>query len=129
MKISGDRRQNPRFTVPSMYSKVMVRLLDEEDFTREGHAYDISAGGVRFELDGPIEAGTPIAMRIDLPHSRVERSTEWRDIFAFANVVWVEWDDAPGPYRLAAVFTEFPSIEDAHMLDRRLCAGAYSAAA
>lgn len=129
MKISEDRRLNQRFTLPSMYSRVTVRLTEEADFTREGHAYDISAGGVRFELDEPIEPGSPVAIRIDLPESSVERSTERRGLFAFARVVWVQWDDEPGPYRMAAVFTEFPSAADGLLLEERLYSGRYSMAA
>ncbi len=127
-----DRRRFQRFALPSMYSHVAVRPADSADseaFEWEGHAYDISPGGVRFELDQEIRPGTPVAMRIDLPHTSIERSTERRSVYVFANVVWVEEDDAPGPVRMAAVFTRFEREGDEALLRERLASGRYAAAA
>lgn len=129
MHNSSDRRRHQRFTLPTAYARILVRLLDSDEFEWEGHAYDLSEGGVRFELDRAIEPGTPIAMRIELPHTAVERSTERRSLYAFANVVWMEDDDQPGPVRLAAVFTRFARADDAAALRHRLFSGRYAMAA
>jgi hypothetical protein len=118
-----------RFELPSMYSRIVVRLLDSERFEHEGHAFDISEGGIQFELDRAIEPGTPIAMRIDLPRAAVERSSERRSIFVFANVVWLEDEDEPGPVRMAAVFTRFARAGDQELLRRRITSGRYALAA
>ena len=129
MNQGSDRRQHDRFVMPSMYSRVRVRLLDSDEFEWEGHAYDISAGGIRFELDRGIEPGTKVAFQIDLPHTATERSTERRSVFAFANVVWMEDEDIPGPVKLAAVFTRFALEGDEERLRERLYSGRYAYAA
>jgi len=125
----AERRQHTRFALQPMYSRVVVQPLDEHRTLLEGHAYDLSEGGVRFELDEPLAPGSRIAIRIDLPHSSAERSTERRTIFAFANVVWVDDDDPLGPAGMAAVFTQFARSDDASMLRRRLYSGRYLMAA
>lgn len=127
--ISTDRRRFERYALPPMYSRILVRLPDSEEFEWEGHAYDISEGGVRFELDRAVAPGSAIAMRIDLPHAPSERSTARRSVFVFANVVWLEEEDAPGPVRMAAVFTQFAREGDRELLLGRLLHGRYRLAA
>ena len=124
-----DRRAHVRYTLPAMYTRLTLRPLDTEEFLWDGHAYDISEGGVRFELDRPVEPGTPVAVRIDLPASIAERRTERRSVFAFANIVWLEDEDDPGPAQMAAVFTRFAREGDKELLLRRLSAGRYARAA
>ena len=65
--IAPDRRIATRYNLPAAYTPVAVRLLHNEGFDLEGHAYDISVSGLRFELDRPVAPGTQIAMRIALP--------------------------------------------------------------
>lgn len=129
MQTAQDRRRFQRFTLPPMYSRITVRPPDSAEYELEGHAYDISEGGIRFELDEALAPGTQVAVRLDLPHNAVERRSERRSVFAFANIVWKEDDDEPGPVRLAAVFTRFASPEDQDLLRRRLISGRYAAAA
>jgi c-di-GMP-binding flagellar brake protein YcgR len=131
MTFSSDRRQYERYLLPSMYTVVAVRELECDAFELSGHAYDISRGGMRFELDQPIAPGTRIALRIELPGGV---TTDWsapRAVFAFANVVWLEQDDldSTGPVRMACVFTNFcrPGHEEALM--RRLRSGRFAKAA
>ncbi len=112
-----------------MYSRVRVRFLDSDEFEWEGHAYDVSESGIRFELDRGIETGTQVAIQIDLPHTAIERSTERRSVYAFANVVWMEDEDLPGPVKLAAVFTRFAQSGDEELLRERLYSGRYAYAA
>lgn len=129
MDALDDRRRHVRFALEPMYSHVVVRRVDAPDHTIEGHAYDISGGGVRFELDEAISPGLRVLIRIDLPQTATERSTERRSIYAFANIVWLEDDDPFGPCQMAAVFTEFARPSDEAMLQSRLCSGRYSVAA
>jgi len=126
-----DRRRFLRYLLPSMYTAVSARRLDEEDFTLHGHAYDISVGGLRFELDEAIEPGTQIALRIELPGADQLRLAEARPVYVFANVVWVEQDDLDhaGPVRMACVFTDFVQAGDEDRLHTRLRSGRYSVAA
>lgn len=129
MTASTERRRFDRFELPVMYTKIAIRRLDSDTFEWEGHAYDISRGGVRFELDRGFEPGTPVAMRIDLPRATIERSTERRSVYVFANVVWLENDDQTGPIRMAAVFTRFCRTGDEETLLKRINSGRYSLAA
>lgn len=131
MQRGKDRRQHPRFVLPSMYTAVEVRPLDSERFEWKGHAYDISEGGMRFELDNAIELGSQIAVRIQLPGAQQLKITERRPVYAFANVVWLEEEDVDqsGPVRMACVFKRFVLPGDSERLRGRLKSGRYSLAA
>lgn len=106
-----NRRRFPRFVVKPMYTPVSVRALDEEGFLREGHAYDISEGGVRFELDRPLPVGTPVAMQITLPSDGFDMGTS-RTILVFGTVIWLEDEEDPPPVRCAVNFTGFARVGD-----------------
>jgi hypothetical protein len=131
MHSGKDRRRHTRFVLPSMYTEVEARALDAEQFEWKGHAYDVSEGGMRFELDRPIEKGKPIAVRLQLPGAQHLAASARRPVYAFANVVWVEEDDVAqgGPVRMACVFTRFVMPDDDARLRTRLRSGRYSAAA
>lgn len=124
-----DRRRHPRFVLDPMYTSISARLLDSEKFTIEGNAYDISEGGLRFELDRAIAPGTKIALQITLPTWNQEDLGPGRSVFVFANVVWLEDEDQPGPYKMAAVFTHFARAGDRERLLRQFASGRYRAAA
>ena len=124
-----DRRQFPRFALEPMYTPVSARLLDSEVFNIEGNAYDISEGGLRFELDRPVAPGTKIALQITLPTMNHEDIGPGRSVFVFANVVWLEDEDQPGPYKMAAVCTHFARAGDRERLLRQFATGRYRAAA
>ena len=101
------RRGHERIRMQPMYTAVTACLSDRGDDLRlEGHVYDISMGGVRIELDQPLDPGEVVALHLVLPgtQSAVEAS---------ASVVWVhdEHDD-PGPRRMALRFTGFPNNAD-----------------
>ncbi len=130
MSTNSDRRRYERYLLPSMYTAVAARELDSDEFTLTGHAYDISRGGMRFELDQPIEPGAKIALRIELPGSGANWA-EPRAVFAFANVVWIEEDDldSTGPVRMACVFTNFCRAGDEDRLLKRLQSGRFAQAA
>lgn len=111
-----NRRAFERFALPTAYTPMSVRLLGETTFDLEGHAYDISEGGVRFELDEPIPAGTPVAVKLELP-GLAEDSGPGRAIFATGNVVWIDDEDVDiGPARMAIAFTMFSRAGDRERL-------------
>lgn len=123
-----NRRRFQRFTLQPMYTPVAVRVLDEAGegemrFDIEGHAYDISEGGVRFEVDRLVEPGTRIAMQITLPALDAGDVGPGRSVYVFATVVWVEDADEPGPYRTAAVFNHFARVQDRQRLLRQFSSG------
>lgn len=124
-----DRRRHVRFQLEPMYTPVALRGMDGEIFDNDGHAYDISEGGVRFEADGPVAPGTKVAMQITLPNLDSRDIGPGRSVFVFANVVWLEDDDQPGPYKMAAVFTHFVRAGDRERLLRQFATGRYRAAA
>ena len=126
-----ERRQHPRYVLPSMYTQVEARPLDAERYLWSGHAYDISQGGMRFELDRPFEPGSTIAVRIQLPGANSLPYAERRPVYVFANVVWLEEEDLdqPGPVRMACVFKRFVLPGDLERLTERLKSGRYSLAA
>lgn len=127
MQNQENRRIGPRYVLPVAYTPIAVRMLDEEVFTMEGHAYDISAGGVQFELDQGIEPGTRVAVRIHLP-TRVGDIGPGRAVFAFGNVVWNDDEDV-GPVRLAVAFTSFARTGDEERLMQQIGCQANRAAA
>lgn len=129
MTTALERRQFDRFELPAMYTRITIRGVDQDEFEWDGNAYDISRGGVRFEADQSFEPGTAVAMRIDLPRAPIERSSEPRSVFVFGNIVWLEDDDQPGPYKMAAVFTRFEQPDDEALLMRRIASGRYAIAA
>ncbi|MBY0311045.1 MAG: PilZ domain-containing protein [Phycisphaerales bacterium] len=126
---ASDRRRFARFQLEPMYTPVAVRLLDSEVFENEGHAYDLSEGGLRFEAERAVPPGTKVALQITLPNLDVRDIGPGRSVFVFANVVWLEDEDAPGPYKMAAVFTHFARAGDRDRLLRQFATGRYRAAA
>lgn len=122
-----NRRQFERFALLPMYSRVTMRLLDGDSFEHEGHAYDISEAGLCFEIDRPIEIGTTVVLRIDLP---LTGEGEQRYIEVFSRIVRIDEDDAEvGPVRMAAEFTRFARFGDKQRLIAHFCTGRYARAA
>jgi hypothetical protein len=128
MATGAERRRFPRFETEPMYTDIAVRLLDSEEFLWQGHAYDVSEGGLRFELDRPIAPGTQVAVRITLPTMNADTGPG-RAVFAFANVVWLEDEDEPGPYKMAAVINTFCRAGDRERLLGEFRKGVYRLAA
>lgn len=106
-----DRRVYPRFRLSPMYTAVTAQVAGEEDVrTLEGHAYDISEGGIRVELDEPVDRGQQMSLFLGLPGQTAE-------ILATGRVIWVnDAADDPGPRRMAVQFIEFLSDEDRRRL-------------
>lgn len=108
---SRDQRQHPRIKVPAMYSLIRARVVGSNRYNWTGHIYDVSLGGVRFELDMPIEPGTQLEIRGMLPGSG---HTTFR---AVGNVARVHSDaDEQGPAIMGLQFESFQSPMDRHRL-------------
>jgi hypothetical protein len=119
-----NRRRFERFMLPAAYTAIAIRTLDSDTFDFEGHTYDISEGGLQFELDRGFEAGTQVAIKIELPDAVLAAGDTGpgRAVFAFGNIVWMD-DSDPGPVRMAVVFTRFARTGDRERLLRTFAAG------
>ena len=123
-----NRRIHERFLLQPGYTGASVRLHpDELDFTREGHVYDISEGGIRFELDQPIELGSTISMRIDLPNNCQDPGPD-HCVFVTGNVIWCDLDE-PGPSKMAMAITRFDREGDKIRMLKALTSKRYLRAA
>ena len=123
-----DRRRHPRFACTPSYTPARLRLMHEETFARSGHVYDISEGGLRFEMDVAIEPGTPVALEImlpDMPGMLHTNDGPGRAVFVLGNVIWCDTEE-PGPAQMALVTTRYARAGDKERLVRRLTAGAYA---
>ena len=108
---SRDQRQHPRIKVPAMYTLIRARVQGSTRYNWTGHIYDVSLGGVRFELDMPIEPGTQLELRGMLPGAG---HTTFR---ALGRVVRVHSDASDlGPAIMALQFESFQSPMDRHRL-------------
>ncbi len=130
----SNRRQHDRFTLQPMYTRVLIRPQGEKLFTLEGHAYDLSMGGLRFELDEGIEPGSPVGIMLELPMPAgtmidLKAGPTTQLVAATGTVVWLDDDDARGPVRMAAVFHAFETPEDEQQLIEALSTGRYAQAA
>lgn len=116
-----DRRNHTRYALPSMYTTVTV-LNGDGSIRCVGHAYDISEGGMRFELLDALEPGSTGELRIDLPGGSD------RAVTATCNILWVEEEDLelPGPVRMAC---SFASVDEPAKLAALLRRGRYHMAA
>ena len=109
-----------------MYTPVSVRYMENEKFTLDGHAYDISEGGCQFELDRAIEPGALIALQITLPLGlQADDIGPGRSVFVFSRVVWI-YDEEAGPVRMAASFEHFARAGDKERLLRQITTGRLS---
>ena len=102
-----NRRAHDRFVLTPMYTRVAVqRVTDRRSERLEGHAYDLSEGGIRIELDRALEPGERVSLQLGLPGEDI-------DIFVAARVTWISrQDDDPGPRRAALEFGDFLSDMD-----------------
>lgn len=136
MYAGRDRRTHTRYSLPSMYTAVVVRPIgvggaDAEACPLEGHIYDISEGGLRFEIDRAIPAGTELELEIDVPGPTGLRAAMHAPIRAVARVIRLEQDDVEqgGPIRTSAAFESFATEDDHASLLRRVASGRFNRAA
>jgi len=106
-----DQRQHPRIKVPAMYTLVRARIVGSNKYTWTGHIYDVSLGGLRVELDMPMEVGTQLELRGMLPGCG---HTTFRAICRVARI----HSDAEerGPVVLGLQFESFQSPMDRQRL-------------
>jgi hypothetical protein len=126
-----DRREHARFRVNPGYTPVELRVHPEERFEMAGHIYDLSEGGVCFELDFPVAAGAAVSLKIDLPTHLLESGQDigpGRAVFVTGNVVWCDTSE-PGPARMAVAITRYDRAGDRERLIRAMTAGRYLRAA
>jgi c-di-GMP-binding flagellar brake protein YcgR len=89
-----------------MYTAVTARRGHASIAKLQGHVYDISASGVRIELDEALQPGECVVLDLDLPGAATS-------VHASASVVWVnDPHDDPGPRRMALRFTSFSDGAD-----------------
>ncbi len=95
---ADERRAYPRFTVDPMYSAVhVVRAKHAMD----GHIYEVSLGGMRFELDRALPKGSNVEVTLELPGCL-------EPIRASGTIVRVfDRADDPGPRRMVVEFESF----------------------
>lgn len=128
-----NRRRFERFALSPMYTEVKVCSLDAPLPTLSGHAYDMSEGGVQFELDSGLKPGTPVAMELTFPTGSIGGGFGIDDeigntVVVVGNVVWTD-DSEPGPVRMALAITRFARENDRERLLKHLSRGRISRAA
>ena len=100
------RRDSRRFRVPAAYAAVTAHRGQAAVSQLQGHVYDISATGVRIELDEALHPGECVVLNMDLPGACT-------CVSASASVVWInDTQDDPGPRRMALRFTSFSDRAD-----------------
>jgi c-di-GMP-binding flagellar brake protein YcgR len=114
----AEQRRYPRFEIDAMYSSVSVQRTDGSggQTALDGHAYDISLGGLRFELDEALPAGSRVAIEVGLPGCPQPIRATARVVRVFSAV------DDPGPRRMAVEFETFLGASR-DMLDRHIAQG------
>lgn len=126
---SVNRRRFERFALSPMYTEVKVCSLQGPLPTFEGHAYDVSEGGVQFELDRHLAPGTPVAMELTFPGAAFDPfDTTGNTVVVVGNVVWAD-DSEPGPVRMALAITRFARDTDRERLLKQMSRGRISRAA
>ena len=109
--VGQEQRQYPRVKVPAMCTLIRARVVGSNKYNWTGHIYDVSLGGVKFELDMPVEVGTELEIRGMLPGSD---HTTFRVV---GKVARVHSDaDEPGPCVMGLAFESFRSPMDRHRL-------------
>ena len=84
-------------------------------------------GGIRFELDHPIELGSTITMRIELPSNCDDAGLD-HCVFVTGNVIWCDLDE-PGPSKMAMAITRYDRQGDKARMLRSLTSKRYLRAA
>ncbi|MHC4995965.1 MAG: PilZ domain-containing protein [Planctomycetota bacterium] len=95
-----EKRGAPRYDLPAPYTAVRVKREGRQRYSQTGHAYDISASGLRMELDVSLEAGETIEVTVELPgYLR-------RKVVAIGRVIRLADDEIYGPVRMGVAFQQ-----------------------
>jgi len=107
----AEARQHPRLKLPAMYTLVRVRPRGQTRYRWTGYAYDVSASGLRFELDERLDTGAEVDVRVLLPGRQ-------HVVFnALGRIVRLHDDDGtPGPVRMGLTFDQFPQESERQRL-------------
>jgi c-di-GMP-binding flagellar brake protein YcgR len=101
--LNRDARKSPRLKLPPMYTVVQARPVGESRFRWTGYVYDISATGMRLELDEELAEGSQIEIRAVLPGSNKQTTVR-----ATGRIVRRHEDPFdPGPVRMGLAFDDF----------------------
>jgi len=134
MAQTPNRRAIDRFRLHPMYTRVVVfprALAVGASATSavaaggvatsplHGHAYDISMGGVRYELDEALPTGTCVDVEIELPGATLPIRGTGRVVRVY------DREDDPGPRRQALQLESFLSEVDRQRLARLIDDGWY----
>ncbi len=106
-----NRRAIDRFRLHPMYTRVVV-FRAVTDVPMEGHAYDISLGGMRYELDEALPPGTHIDLEIQFPGTTTPIRGSGQVVRVF------DHSDDPGPRRQAVRLDRFSTELDRQTLAR-----------
>ena len=106
---AAEHRADPRLTIPAMYTLLRLRLPGEMRFCRTGHVYDVSLGGMRFELDDALPVGQEVEARVMLPGSHTNFTVT-------GHVIRLVSEEEPGPVRMAIRFESFANAMDRQRL-------------
>lgn len=114
-----NRRAADRFAPLTGYTRVVIapeqKTAQHTEF--EGHAYDVSLSGLRFELDEPLKEGSSIDIELHLPGLLSSIRSKARVVRIF------DEDGDNGPRRIAATFQSFHSPLDASRFTAHLGSG------
>lgn len=80
----------------------------------EGHGYDVSMSGMRFEIDEELPKGSEVAIDLYPPADTQPIRMRGTVVRVFSS------DDDPGPRRMAVQFTSFATPRDRERLAARL---------
>ena len=109
-----DRRRHRRIPVVPEYSRISLTRRDGSCI--EGHVYDVSAGGIRFESDQLLAGEEVIEFDLELPGTRTRLNGRGRVIRC------EDTDVSVGPWMTALQFerfqTQFESASLARFLDQ-----------
>lgn len=119
--IEDNRRAADRFAPKTGYSRVVIvpKQPKPDSVEVEGHAYDVSLNGLRFELDEPLQEGSSVEVEIHLPGLLTSIRTKGRIVRVF------DEDGDSGPRRMAMTFQGFHTPLDASRLTTHLGGGYY----
>lgn len=111
MEFTGreEGRSQPSLKLPAMYTLLRARPTGSKRYCWTGHIYDISADGMRFELDQVLEPRTPLEVRGMLPGAKHITFRATGHITCLH-----EKDRQVGPFRMAMTFESF-----SHEIDRQ----------
>lgn len=98
---ADEHRDFSRCQVPTGYCEVRIKTGPSKTCEHVGHCYDLSASGMRFELDKPLACGEEVQMQLTL-------NNPWQyTLTGRGQVVRYHDPGETGPVRMGMNFIEF----------------------